>query len=196
MISRIAHPTDFSPQSSAAFLHALRLALEFRCALDLLHVRSPRARENWTGFPQVRETLSRWGLIDFDSSLSEDARGSDASDLGITVEKVEIARQDPVAGISESILSHRPELILMATHQHAGLASWLSGSVSESIARETHIPTLFFGPNARPFVNENTGEITLSRVVVPLARDPSPRRALHRLNNLINCSIVEMSSIH
>jgi len=41
MIETIAHPTDFSPASSEAFAHALRLAMEFRANLDLLHVKYP-----------------------------------------------------------------------------------------------------------------------------------------------------------
>lgn len=191
MITRIAHPTDFSSESSAAFLHALRLALEFRCALDLLHVRSPNALEDWTGFPQVRETLSRWGLIDLDASAS-----GDESNLGITVQKVEIAHHDAVGGISEFLLSQRPELIVLATHGQAGLARWLSGSTSERIARQTHIPTLFFGPDARPFVDEQSGKLALKKILVPLARNPSPRGALHALNKLLKPLAPQIQTLH
>jgi nucleotide-binding universal stress UspA family protein len=181
MITRIAHPTDFSPEGGAAFSHALRLALEFRCRLDLLHVRSPDEKENWADFPLVRETLARWGLLNADASIS-----AIEAQLGVTVHKIEIAHHDAVGGISTFLLSHRPDLIVLATHGPAGLTRWLSGSVSEGIAQQTHIPTLFFGPDARPFVDPQSGAIGLKKLVVPLAGKPSPQRALHTLNVLLD----------
>jgi hypothetical protein len=51
---------------------------------------------------------------------------------------------------------------------------------------QTHIPTLFFGPDARPFVDLQSGALGLNKLVVPLARNPSPRRALHTLNVLLD----------
>jgi hypothetical protein len=63
MISAIAHPTDFSPEGQTAFVHALRLALAYRCRLDLLHVRSNRDGDHFEKFPHVREVLQRWGML-------------------------------------------------------------------------------------------------------------------------------------
>ena len=191
MITRIAHPTDFSPEGEAAFSHALRLALEYRCRLDLLHVRSPNEKENWADFPHVRETLARWGLLNADASIS-----AIEADLGVTVHKIEIAHHDAIDGVSKFLLSHRPELIVLATHGPAGLTRWLSSSVSEGIARQTHIPTLFFGPEARPFVDLQTGALGLNKLVLPLARDPSPRRALHTLNVLLKPLKPSIHAVH
>ena len=181
MISRIAHPTDFSPEGASAFAHALRLALEFRCQLDLLHVRPPSVKENWFQFPHVREALARWGVLELDAPI-----GAIEAQLGVAVKKIEIEHLDPVGGISRFLLSHRPDLIVLATHGPTGLTRWVSGSVAEGIARETHIPTLFLGPSTRPFVDPQSGAMGLNKIVVPLARDPSPRRALHTMNTLLD----------
>jgi nucleotide-binding universal stress UspA family protein len=191
MIERIAHPTDFSPEGTAAFSHALRLAVEFRCRLDLLHVRSPNSQDNWDSFPHVRETLARWGLLAADASVSDIE-----AQLGVSVRKVEISHQDAVGGVSTFLLTHRPELVVLATHGATGLTRWLSGSVSESIAKQTHIPTLFFGPDARPFVDLQTGVLQLNNLVVPLARDPSPRRALYVLNALLKPLEPQVHAFH
>jgi len=181
MIERIAHPTDFSSEGTASFSHALRLAVEFRCRLDLLHVRSPNSQDNWDSFPHVRETLARWGLLASDASINDME-----AQLGVSVRKVEISHQDAVGGVSTFLLTHRPDLVVLATHGPTGLIRWFSGSVSESIAKQTHIPTLFLGPNARPFVDQQSGALGLNNLVVPLARNPSPRRALHTLNVLLD----------
>jgi hypothetical protein len=104
MLVRIAHTTDFSAQSVAAFRHALRLSLANRCRLDLLHVREQGADDAWDSFPHVREALAEWGLMD--------ARATPAdieSKLGVRVAKIEIKDRDVVDGISQFFLTHRPD---------------------------------------------------------------------------------------
>ena len=191
MIERIAHPTDFSPKGDAAFSHALRLAVEFRCRLDLLHVRYADDPDNWDWFPHVRETLSRWNLL---------ADGASVGDvfvrLGVIIRKIMIVHFDPVVGISNYLSTQRPDLIVLATNGETGLTRLLSGSTSEDIAQQNRIPTLFLGPDARPFVDLQSGVLKLDNLVVPLARHPSPRRALHTLNALLEPLAPQIHAIH
>jgi len=122
VIQSIAHPTDFSATSALAFAHALRLALETKSRLSLLHVNEKGSQDHWTSFPHVRETLVRWGL------LNEKAARTDLeARLGIEVTKVEIRHRDPVTGLFEFFLSHRPDLIVLSTHGREGLNRWLRG---------------------------------------------------------------------
>ena len=176
-LQAIAHPTDFSEASAEAFAHALRLALEFRCRLDLLHVRSAEAE--WSSFPNVRETLARWELLPADA-----AHAQVKEKLGIEIRKIEIEHQDPLRGVAGFLLSHRPDLVVMATRGAQGLSRFLSESVAEGIAQKANVPVLFLGPNSRPFVDAKTGRLHLKSAVIPVARHPSPTRALllfHRL---------------
>ena len=178
-IQAIAHPTDFSEASAEAFAHALRLALEFRCRLDLLHVRSPDGGGEWSSFPHVRETLARWGLS------SEHASHSEVVDkLGIEVRKIEIEDRDPLEGVVKFLLPRHPDLIVMATQGAQGLRRFLSESISEGIAQKTRIPALFLGPNARPFVDAKTGRLHLKSAVFPIAHQPTPQRALDLFQRL------------
>jgi nucleotide-binding universal stress UspA family protein len=176
-LEAIAHPTDFSEASAEAFAHALRLALEFRCRLDLLHVRSADAE--WSSFPHVRETLARWELLPADAPHSQVQEK-----LGIEIRKVEIEHHDPLQGVAGFLLSHRPDLVIMATHGAQGLSRFLTESVSEGIAQKTHVPALFLGPNARPFVDAKTGRLHLRSAVIPVAHHPSPSRALLLFHHL------------
>ena len=176
-IKAIAHPTDFSEASAEAFAHALRLALEFRCRLDLLHVRSGDAE--WPSFPNVRETLARWELLPADA-----AHAQVQEKLGIEIRKIEIEHQDPLRGVAGFLLSHRPDLVVMATRGAQGLSRLISESVSEGIAQKTNLPALFLGPNSRPFVDVKTGRLHLRSAVIPVARHPSPNRALTLFHHL------------
>jgi len=180
LVQSIAHPTDFSTASAFAFVHALCLALKTKSHLSLLHVDENGSQEDWTSFPHVRETLVRWGLLDPKAQPADlEAR------LGIKVTKVEIKHRDPVAGLSDFFIRHRPDLIVLSTHGREGLSRWLRGSVSEEIARHTHIPTLFIGPNSQGFVETSTGEMRLEHILVPVAHSPSPRLTLHVLTDLL-----------
>jgi nucleotide-binding universal stress UspA family protein len=181
MLARIAHTTDFSPESAVAFLHALRLALTARARLDLLHVKDHGQDDSWDSFPQVREPLVRWGLLDAKATPADiEAK------LGVRVAKIEIDHRDATRGISEFFLTHRPDLVVIATHGRQGVNRWLHGSVSEDVARRVHVPTLLIGPHSRGFVAEQSGQLSLRRILLPVVPTPSPARALDMLSELLS----------
>jgi nucleotide-binding universal stress UspA family protein len=190
-VQTIAHPTDFSDGSADAFAHALRMALDTKSHLYLLHVKAPGRSDAWTSFPHVRKLLSNWALMDRDDSPSQIE-----DKLGIRVSKVEIQHRNPTSGLFEFVLSHRPDLIVLATHGRDGVNRWLRGSVSEDLARRTHIPTLFLGPNAKGFIDIETGAMRVEGILVPVAHEPSPLRALNTLTDVLTPFGVSPSVFH
>jgi nucleotide-binding universal stress UspA family protein len=180
VVQIIAHPTDFSELSTGAFVHALRMALATKSHLYLLHVSEPGSSRDWDAFPHARRLLASWGLMGLEEPPSLiDER------LGVKITKVDIQHRTPISGLFEFILSHRPDLIVLATHGREGFNRWLRGSVSEEIARRTHIPTLFIGPQSRGFVDAIEGELHLARILIPIAHHPSPRGSLRVLGSLL-----------
>jgi nucleotide-binding universal stress UspA family protein len=191
MINAIAHPTDFSPEGQVAFAHALRLAIANRCPLDLLHVHDRYSADHYEKFPQIREVLQRWGMLAPGAAVEHVA-----SQTGVNVRKVEIRDGDPVDGLSRFLLSHRPDLIVMATHGRDGLNRWLRGSVSTEVVQETHAAVMLFGLAARPFVDTATGTMHLRKILAPIAQDPLPLRALHTLKTLTDGLNVSIDFLH
>ena len=189
-VEAIAHPTDFSEASAEAFAHALRLALEFRCGLDILHVTASGC-QGWASFPRVRETLAQWEILPANATPAEVAEKT-----GVWVRKVEIEHDDPLQGVTAFLETHPPRFLVMATHGAQGLNRWLSGSISEGIAQRTHCPSLFLGPQARSFVNAKTGRLHLKNVVIPVARQPSPQRALLLWHHLFGKLGLKETLIH
>ncbi|GAA0296967.1 hypothetical protein GCM10009087_03460 [Sphingomonas oligophenolica] len=191
MIHSIAHPTDFSPEGQAAFEHALYLALANRCRLDLLHVHDPSAKQEWDRFPHVRKTLQRWGR------LSPDAMPEDIlKETGVDVRKVEISDIEPGDGLSRFIHSHRPDLIVIASHGRSGPSRWLHPSVSTGVAREAITPTLILGPLSRPFVDSLTGRVHIESVLVPVDHAPAPQEAVLHLKGLVESLDVAIDFLH
>lgn len=180
MLTRIAHATDFSEDGTTAFLHALRLALATRSRLDILHVRGKSQAAGWGHFPHVREPCVKWGL------LAEGASPDMVETrLGVHVAKVDVTDHDAAAGLSRFFLSHRPDLLVVASHARHGVSRWLHGSVSEDLARRTHVPTLLIQTGSTGFVDAATGHMSLKRVLLPVVSSPSPARAFLLLADMM-----------
>lgn len=177
MIRSIAHPTDLSPEGSAAFEHALRLAVAHRCNLDVLHVGGSGGR----GFPQVRQVLQRWGMLEPGARIQDvHAR------TGVGVTKVNIRNSNAVDGLARYLEDHPSDLVVLRSHGRAGLERLGRNSVSVELVQETAVPTLILGPAARPFVDSRTGEIAIRQVLVPVDHHPRPEVAVPFLAALLD----------
>jgi nucleotide-binding universal stress UspA family protein len=172
MLEAILHPSDLSLGTNAAFLHALRIALEAKGELTILHSqrRSVADEADWHSFPGVRATLSRWGLIADDAPES-----AVESQLGVLITKAELYDPSPVGSVVRWLEGHGCDLLVMATHSREGLERWLRGSVSVDLARQTPVPSLFLPISAPGFVNPDSGKAVIRNILIPV--DGTPTRA-------------------
>lgn len=191
----IFHPSDFSPASEVAFAHALKIALQAKAKLDLMHVEPTLSAEKpyWLDFPGVRATLARWGV------LPEGIQRQDVAKTGLRVRKILKASADPVETMLRHFKKYPPDLIVLATHQRDGLARWLSKAVAEPLARRSDAMTLFVPHTGRGFVSLENGAATLKRILIPIDHVPHPRTALRRallLARGLDCMAGEFRLIH
>jgi nucleotide-binding universal stress UspA family protein len=172
-IRTIVHPTDFSSASMEAFAHALRIAVATKARLYILHVAAVSDERDWMSFPQVREALTRWGLIS-----TNEPPDATASKLGVEIAKIELAPQSTSRAILAFLDKHPADLIVLATEGRQGAARWLHGSIAEKLARYAKTPTLFVPAKAHGFVDQNRGDVNLRRVLIPIDRKPKPAAAI------------------
>jgi nucleotide-binding universal stress UspA family protein len=187
----IAHPTDLSPQGTAAFEHALSLALANRCRLDVLHVDEPGEHPGWADFPQVRQTLQRWGVLPPGAPV-EAVRET----TGVEVRKVGIHDHDPVVGMSRYLEEHPANLIVMASHGRAGIDRLLNSSVSADLVQAVRAPTLILGPAARPFIDPTNGRLAISKILVPVDHEPDPYEAILLLEGIAENFSATLDFVH
>lgn len=171
-VQTILHPTDFSPESELAFAHALAICLFRKAEITLLHAGDRYMEgDDWQKFPAVRDTLVRWNLLE---------RGGPDSvvfqDLGIRVNKVS-AVGDPLEASIEYLVDNPTDLLVISTEGREGLPRWVHQSTAEDLSRASGIVTLFVPHGARGFVSQD-GDLTLRRILVPVASQPDPRAAL------------------
>jgi nucleotide-binding universal stress UspA family protein len=156
----VLHPTDLTPAAHGALEHALRLVLAVGGSLRILHVRDGGEHRQ---MPGVRGVLQGWGRISPGAGIDAVAA------LGIVVSKVE-ERGEPVPAIVADVERHAPDLIVMATHPRTPMTRIFRPSVAEPATRAAGVPTLLFGPSARPFV-DTSGALNLRRILIPVEGD-------------------------
>ncbi len=192
-IRSIVHPTDFSDLSAAAFAHALRIALAARSKLHLLHV-SQYDLDEALAFPHARQLLVQWGMTEAD-----DPPWVVASKLGIEVDNIRLALQEPTRAIVDFLREHTSDLVVLATHGRDGVEHWLKGSVAEGVFRRSAVPTLFIGPGARGFVGQINGDMQLRRALVPVDFSPPAEQALdaiQRFATLLTGTNIAVDLLH
>jgi nucleotide-binding universal stress UspA family protein len=184
---RIFHPTDLSTSSEVAFVHALKLALAVRGELRIMHVDPDIPQTDWSGFPQVRNTLERWGLLPPGSSKSDVAR------LGLHIEKILAYHEEPTRSLEQHLKRHPADLLVLATHQPDVMERLISKAVAEPLARHVGIPTLFIPDDTNGFVNPHDGQVSLRNVLIPIGSAPAPTAAIEAATKL--ATALQQSSV-
>jgi nucleotide-binding universal stress UspA family protein len=177
-IRQILLPTDLETGFDRAFGHALRLAVGAQGELTVVHVRRDPAPREWRDHPDVRQTLTRWGV------LAEEASVEDYTGLGLKVRFKTRVQPDAIAGVLVERELAGSDLVVMSTHAREGLSWWLRGSVSEEIARIAKARTLFLPQDGRGFIDPNDGAVSLTTVVIPVETGRAPTEELAAFGEL------------
>jgi nucleotide-binding universal stress UspA family protein len=191
----IFHPSDFTAASEVAFAHALKIALQSKAKLEIMHVEPHLEPERayWTEYPAVRSTLARWGILPDGVSRNEVAK------TGVLVQKALVGNADPLDSMMRHFRRSRPDLIVLATHQRQGLERWVHRAVAEPLARRSGAMTLFVPQNTRGFVNLTDGAINLQRALLPVDHEPDPQVAIDKASLLVQglgCHSGEFRLLH
>lgn len=167
IVRSVLHPTDLSPDSEIAFQHALAIALLRQTSLTLLHVEGSSS----TGqFPSVREMLERWGLLE---------EGSDRSavydSFNVRIKK-KVVKGRPLPVILDHLDKGYVDLVVVGTRGSSG--GWLKTSVSEPLAHRTDTSALFVPADSPGIVDPANGQLSLHRILVPVAEVPNGQNAV------------------
>ncbi len=171
-VHRVLHPTDLSEASERAFAHALAIALTRKAALTIFNASRRFDPHDWSRFPSVMKTLKRWGVLEADAKRTDVFRK-----LGVRVQKVGVDARDPVDAIVEFIEQHPADLMVVATEGRDGLPRFLRESVAQQAARTTGVRTIFVPASSPGFVSLEDGSLSLGRILLPVAENPSPEDA-------------------
>jgi nucleotide-binding universal stress UspA family protein len=140
----IVYATDLTGDDDAAFAHAAAIAVACKAQLISLHA-GPLGEVT----PDAARLATRWG-----HPIAHEFRRLESDD-------------DDADTIIEAVRALRPSLVVLGTHARHGLAALLRGSVGEAIARNLDVPTLLVPNGTRGFVDPETGEVRLEKILIP-----------------------------
>lgn len=177
----VLHPTDFSATSEIAFAHALAVAIRNKANLTILHVSQEDEEEfDWKAFPSVRKMLEQWGVLEAGS------RRRDVGDkVGIEVNKVVGKDKNIVNSIVGLKDVENVDLMVMGTRKEH--QNWLLSQPSTPVAAsgKAQLPTLFVPGGGRSCVDLPTGEVSLSKVLLAVDREPDAQPAISRIVTML-----------
>ena len=192
-LGNILHPTDFSHGSDVAFAHALRLSVDAKGELEILHVDRNGTRANWGKYPSVRDTLCKWQI------LPAGAERREVAQLGVRISKSACTGSAPATAVREHLQSRGADLVVMATHRREGLDRWLHSNLAESISNTIDGSSLFIPYGVDGFVDVETGAVSLNRILVPVDASPNPQLVLDAVAQLVDAiapNDVEIRLLH
>jgi nucleotide-binding universal stress UspA family protein len=193
-LTSILHPTDFSEASEVAFGHALKLALMTKAKLSILHVAPRKDDVDFADFPEVRQTLERWGALPRGSSKEDVSKKA-----GVLVEKVVAVHGDLAFSIRQFLERHPRDLIVLATHQYRDPIRWPRKSMVAPLAHESDGVTLFIPQGIDGFVSHRDGTIRLQHILIPVDFYPQPQLAIDAaatLARIVGCTDCLFTLVH
>jgi nucleotide-binding universal stress UspA family protein len=156
------------------FAHALSLAYQAKGTLEIVDI-TERGREH--AELGVRDTLQEWGV------LPEGAERADVAKVGLRVKKI-LKKGNRKKEIGKRLRRNAHDLLVLGTGYPRGVLLFGRGLV-EYLAHSCRQTTLYIPHESKPFVDLKSGRLALSKVLVPVARDPSVRPALELLEKVL-----------
>lgn len=145
----IAHATDLLPEGGVAFMHGVALARATQGTLVSVHAHVPGKAVR--PMPTAVDLLARW-------------RSDDPVDHKVMEHT---CCDDPVDTLLDALRRVDPDLLVVGTSRPTGVNRVFRGSVSESLALNAHLPTLFVPMGETGFVDPVDGTLTLRHALVP-----------------------------
>ncbi len=178
---------DFSPTSTAALRHAIRIASLCHSTVSLLYVVDPSLYGMTSeGIGVAVDCAERDSELMMAELHREGILNVPKPELTITVGSVWQA-------ISNVIEEKRPGLLVLGTHGRSGLPKLVLGSVAERAFREASCPVLTVGPRARSFKLSGT---EAKHFLVPTDLSHASSNALRYGLSLVRATGGDMTLLH
>ncbi len=155
----IIHPIhEHDSGSPKAFTHALALAVASRGEIEIVDIKNTTdAFESLS----VRAVLEKWGF------LPPGAERSDVRKIGLKVTKI-VRKGEPRKVIAGRMEKHPHDLLVIGTQERRGLSALFGRELAEYLADTFRQTTLYIPDRAKPFVDIETGKVTLNRILIPI----------------------------
>jgi nucleotide-binding universal stress UspA family protein len=196
-IKKVLFPTDFSELANHALPYSIKMAKIFDAELVMLHAvtlyeHDPNDPQHH--FPSLKAYCAEVSkLADSDFQVCIESIG----DTGVPVRKEVVQGISPHAAILEFIKDEGDfGLIVMSTHGRSGLSHVLLGSVAENVIRYSPCPVLVVKQPEHEFIDPETGEIHIRKILFPLDFSEESIKPLGMLREIAGITNAEIIVFH
>lgn len=163
--------------ATSPFIHALCIACASKAELEIVDVRTGEIRSEPLG---VRTYLEKWGL------LPAGSKRGDVGSIGLRIKKV-VKKKGGKRELQKHLRKSPKDLLVVGATGEGGKGYLFSeSSIAEYLANDFGQNTLFIPASARPFVDPESGEIALNRILVPVKNEHFLLPALTNLQMLLS----------
>ena len=173
MIETILLPLDGSALGERALPYALRLAMNTKARLVLMHATVPPVIPRSPSFDVesfARRLREGQVIVPFTSSKEVQI---DAVNHDIFADRV-------AEGICQATVEQAADLVIMATRAHGGLGRWLHGGVADQVLNQSPVPVMLVPPTC----NCTWPEYGPMEILVPLDGSRFAEEILEPVGNL------------
>jgi len=158
------------------FCHALKLAVVSKGELEIVDVGGGSDRDPET--PRVRTFLERWKLLPPGSAREAVER------IGLRVKRI-VKKGNEKKEIGRRLSRSPHDLLVIGMRAKSGVQALFGRDLSEYLAEYYRQTTLYVPTGAKPFVDPDTGAVSLNRILVPSDADPLPGMSLAMVRRLM-----------
>lgn len=154
----VVHATALTPGDEIPRQHAV--AIVAAAGGKLFSVHTTDVLEPDVELPDALLVMRKWARN----------RGVSPEELGSVVYERLLRRgnDDPNALLLETIAELKPDLVVAGTRARHGIDLALMGSTAQALARHANVPVLLLPTGHRGFVDPDTGELRLRKILVPM----------------------------
>ncbi|MBD3392759.1 MAG: hypothetical protein GF418_11720, partial [Chitinivibrionales bacterium] len=156
------------------FVHALCLATAAKGELEVVDVRKGTPDRTQLG---IRRAFEQWRMLPAGSERS------DVEKMGVKVKKI-YKSGDARKEIAKRLKKHDHDLLVMGTEARTGLGHLFGLDLVENLANSQRQTTLYVPRRAKPFADPETGRLSLSKALVPVAEEPPAAPSLAMLRRI------------
>ena len=100
------------------------------------------------------------------------------NELGIAVKKIDQNALNPAAAIAYHLENHNVDLIVLSASFQNDLLQRTYDNSFFYLMQQTNAQILFIPDRTEGFISSENGTVTLSNIMVPVVREPSPESAI------------------
>ena len=196
-ITKVLFPTDFSEMANHALPYAIKMSKIFNAELIMLHAvtlyeHDPNDPEHH--FPSLQTYCTEVRkAADNDFQVCIETVG----DSGVKIRKAIVQGISPHAAILDYIKDEGEiGLIVMSTHGRSGLSHVLLGSVTENVIRYSPCPVLVIKHPEHEFIDPDSGEVRIKKILFPLDFSQDSLRPLEFLRFIAEMNDAEIIIFH